>query len=196
MQYLIILMCALLSCTKVTTQGYVAKGNIKSKADSIYANCVVFAFVTLIFSFSVRGGISTDILLYAVLFGICSSGFQIFYALALEAGPFSATCMIINLSMAVNIIFACIYYGEALTVIKLIGLILCLFALFLNSRSDGKKVNVVMNEEKPETEEVVYEDGTGSFTFKADNGTTTLVWNDENEDAGKDMVFEYLGIVD
>ena len=62
--------------------------------------------------------------------------------------------------------------------------------------TDGKKVNVVMNEEKPETEEVVYEDGTGSFTFKADNGTTTLVWNDENEDAGKDMVFEYLGIVD
>ena len=142
MDFTIILICAMLSCTKVTTQGYVAKGNVRTTADSVLANCMVFALVSVIFSFSVRNGINTNIFVYAVLFGICSSSFQIFYALALESGPFSATCMIINLSMVVNVVYSYIFYDEKFTVIKVIGVILCLFALFLNTRSDGRKINI------------------------------------------------------
>ena len=142
MQFIIILLCALLSCTKVTTQGYVAKGNVRSTADSVLANCMVFGLVSLIFSVSVRNGINTEIFLYAILFGVFSSLFQVFYALALESGPFSATCMLINLSMVVNVGFSLIYYGEKITVIKVIGVILCFLALFLNTRSDGRKINV------------------------------------------------------
>ena len=109
MQYIIIIICALLSCTKVTIQGYVAKENVKSTFDSVFANCLVFAFTSLIFSVSLRNGINPNIIIYAILFGIFSSSFQIFYALALEAGPFSATCMLVNLSMVVPVVFSLVF---------------------------------------------------------------------------------------
>jgi len=142
MKFIIILICALLSCTKVTTQGYVAKGNVKNTSDSVFANCLVFALTALIFSLSLKNGINYGVIIYAILFGIFSSTFQIFYALALEAGPFSATCMIINLSMVVPVVFSLVFFNEKLTIIKLVGMFLCLFALFLNTRSDGKKINL------------------------------------------------------
>lgn len=142
MKYIVILICALLSCTKVTTQGFVAKGNVKSTADSVFANCLVFGLVSVIFSLSVRNGINTDILMYALFFGVFSSAFQIFYALALKSGPFSATCMLINLSMVVNVVYSFLYYDEGLSAVKIAGVILCFFALFLNTRSDGKRINL------------------------------------------------------
>lgn len=142
MQYIIILICSFLSCTKVTTQGYVARGNIKNTADSVFANCLVFFFTFIIFSISLKGGIKSGTVFYAIIFGILSSSFQVFYAMALESGPFSATCMLLNLSMSIPVVFSIIYFKEELTAVKLIGVILCLFALFLNSRSDGRKINL------------------------------------------------------
>ena len=142
MQFLFILICSIMSCIKVTTQGYIAKENVRNTKDSVFANCVVFAFTAIIFSVSLRNKFDWNIIYYALFFGIFSSSFQIFYALALEAGPFSATCMTINFSMIVPIIFSLIFLGEKLTVAKVIGMSLCLFALFLNSRSDGRKINI------------------------------------------------------
>ena len=141
MQFIIIIICALLSCTKVSIQGFVAKGNVKNISDSVFANCLVFAFTALIFSISLRNGINSGVIIYAVLFGIFSSSFQIFYALALQAGPFSATCMILNLNMLLPVTFSTLFFNEELTVTKLVGMFLCLFALFLNTRSDGRKIN-------------------------------------------------------
>ena len=47
-----------------------------------------------------------------------------------------------------------------------------------------------------ESEEVIYDDGTGTFTFAAeDDGSTTLTWDDATEHIADDMVFEYVGFV-
>ena len=46
------------------------------------------------------------------------------------------------------------------------------------------------------TETVEYENGTGSFTFQvAEDGTTTLLWDDAMEHIADGTVFEYSGIV-
>lgn len=142
MAILIILICALLSCTKVTIQGYLSKGNIKNTTDSVLANCLVFAFTFIIFSLSLKNGINLSVVCYSIWFGVLSVSFQVFYALALKAGPFSASCMLINLNMVVPVIFSIIYYNETATITKVIGIILCLTALFLNIKNDGKKVNI------------------------------------------------------
>lgn len=141
MQYLIILICAILSCTKVTIQGCLSKGNIKNTTDSVLANCLIFAFTFILFSVSLRNGINVSVIYYSVLFGIFGASFQVFYALALKSGPFSATCMLINLSMVVPVVFSLIFYNEKATVLKVIGILLCSLALFLNIKSDGKKIN-------------------------------------------------------
>ncbi|MBE7039739.1 MAG: hypothetical protein E7398_03305 [Ruminococcaceae bacterium] len=141
MQLLIITFCSFLSCLKVTIQGNLAKGDIKNTTDSVLANCLVFASTAVLFSISARGGINTGIIFYALAFGILSASFQIFYALALKSGPFSATCMLVNLSMVIPVVFSVIFINEKLTVVKIIGVILCLLALFLNTHKDGKKFN-------------------------------------------------------
>lgn len=142
MAYLIILLSALASCAKVTVQGYLSRGNIKNSTDSVLANCVIFAFTFLLFSVGLRNGINLPVIGYSAAFGILSVSFQVFYALALKSGPFSATCMLVNLSMVLPVIFSSIYYKEAVTVTKSIGIILCALALFLNVKGDGKKINL------------------------------------------------------
>ncbi len=141
MAFLLIVLCGLLSCTKVTIQGQLAKGSIENTADSALANCLVFFFTSVLFSLSLGSRIDLGMIWYAVLFGLFSASFQIFYALALKSGPFSATCMLVNLGMVIPVVFSFIVFNEQITVIKAIGVILCLLALFLNTKSDGKKIN-------------------------------------------------------
>ena len=53
------------------------------------------------------------------------------------------------------------------------------------------KTNLVLKENgDAESEEVVYEDGTGTIVF-TDGNPLTLVWNDEKEHAADDMVFTW-----
>lgn len=141
MQYLIILLCAALSCTKVTIQGHLSKVSIRNATDSILANSLIFAFTFILFFASLRNGINISVICYSILFGILGVSFQVFYALSLKSGPFSASCMLINLSMVLPVIFSLTYYNEKVTITKVVGIILCLSALFLNIKSDGKKVN-------------------------------------------------------
>jgi len=142
MAYLIILLCAFLSCAKVTVQGYLSRGNINNSTDSVLANCMIFAFTSVLFAYGLRTGINLTVVAYATVFGLLSVSFQAFYALSLKEGPFATTTMIINLSMILPIVFSVIFYNEKVTVTKVIGFILCVLALFLNVKSDGKKVNL------------------------------------------------------
>ncbi len=142
MAYLLIIVCGLLSCTKVTIQGRLAKGNIENAVDSALANCFVFFFTAILFSVSLRNGINFGMIWYAALFGLFSASFQIFYALALKSGPFSATCMLINLGMVIPVVFSFFVFHEKITIIRVVGVILCLLALFLNTKNDGKKIHL------------------------------------------------------
>ncbi|MBR3202471.1 MAG: hypothetical protein IKF60_02665 [Solobacterium sp.] len=55
--------------------------------------------------------------------------------------------------------------------------------------TNGVRKNLVFNEDgSVASEEIVYENGKGSFKF---DGTNKLVWTDEQEHAADDMIFEY-----
>lgn len=142
MQLLLILLCTIFSCSKVTTQGFLAKGNIKNITDALLANGFVFFFVSLLFSLSMRDGVNMPVLCYAAVFGLLSVSFQVFYSLSFQTGPFAITSMIINLNMIVPVIFSIIYFHETPTVTKVIGVLLALTSLFFNVKSDDKKVNL------------------------------------------------------
>ena len=142
MKYLILVLCGFLSCSKVTIQGRMARKSIINTNDSILANCLTFALTSLLFSVSIGKGIDKNIIIYAALFGICSASFQIFYALALKSGPFSITCLLVNLNMILPAIYSIIFFNEKLTVIKCIGMALCIVALVLNTQNDGKKASL------------------------------------------------------
>ena len=63
--------------------------------------------------------------------------------------------------------------------------------------NDAVKKIVTFAEDGSVAEETVeYENGTGSFTFAvAEDGTTTLTWDDAMEHIADETVFEYSGIV-
>ena len=142
MSILIIVICGLLSCTKVTTQGSLARKSIFNANDAILANCCIFALTALMFSMSLFKGIDVPVIGYAALFGAFSASFQIFYALALRSGPFSITCMLVNLGMVLPVSYSLLFLGERLTLVKGIGLALCLIALFLNTQRDNAKISL------------------------------------------------------
>lgn len=139
MAFVVIFLISLFASVKVTTQGYVAKENVRNSFDAIIMNNMVFGIASLVFSLSLGKQIEPMVILYAVASGLCVAPFQIFYALALEKGPFSATCMIVNLSMLIPIIFSLVFYGEELTILKVLGVILCFIAMFLNTKTDNTK---------------------------------------------------------
>ena len=141
MKYLILVLCGFLSCMKVTIQGRLARKSIITTYDSIFANCLVFAFTALIFSVALGEKIKMDIIGYAALFGVFSASFQIFYALALKSGPFSISCLMVNLSMVLPAVFSVVFLDEKLTVLKVIGVLLCITALVLNTKKDNVKAN-------------------------------------------------------
>ena len=49
--------------------------------------------------------------------------------------------MIVNLNMILPVTFSFFYFNEKITVTKIIGVFLCLLALFLNMKRDNKKVS-------------------------------------------------------
>ena len=142
MTYLTILLCAFMSCAKVTIQGYLSKGNIKNSTDSTLANCIIFGCTFILFSSAIRKEITPAVICYSALFGALGVAFQVFYSLSLKSGPFSASCMLVNLNMVLPVVFSIVFYDESVTATKVIGIILCLFALFLNIQNDGKKINL------------------------------------------------------
>lgn len=72
------------------------------------------------------------------------------------------------------------------------------FCLFngeeLVNHGDGVYKIVTFNEDGEPTEDVQYEDGAVSFKFNETGDK--ILWNDEKEDAGKDMEFERTEIIE
>ena len=132
MQYLIIAISAFFASAKVIFQGRLAKGNIQGIIDSVLANCMLFGIISIMFSVSAFGGINSGVILHSIIFGVLSASFQIFYALALQSGPFSATCMMVNLNILIPVVIAAVCLGEKITIFRVVGVILCLLGLFLN----------------------------------------------------------------
>jgi len=62
----------------------------------------------------------------------------------------------------------------------------------LVNHGDGVYKIVTYTDDVNFTEDVQYEDGSASFELVDGN----LIWNDEKEDAGNDMTFEYVEIAD
>ena len=141
MGFVMIFLCAFFSCAKVTAQGRLARQSFKNTDDAMPANCLIFALTALMFSVSLAKGVNINVIRYSVFFGVLSASFQVFYAMALKTGPFSITCMLINLGMIVPSVFSIAFLGEKLTVMKVIGFILCVASISLSTKGSDEKIN-------------------------------------------------------
>lgn len=127
----------LLSAAKVTVQSFFGKKSIKTAADSIAFNGLVFGFIALISGGFLIGGCALPTVIFGALFGIGSVCFQFAYTRALSTGPVSLTVMLCGLANVVPTLFSVIVYHDECGPLKVAGILLSLAALMLNVKKYG-----------------------------------------------------------
>ena len=141
-QFLLVLLLAVLACIKVTVQGFVSRGHIRTTQDSVWFNAMVFAviaaFLVLLFP---MGEITGTLVLYASVVTITTVVFQVCYTIALKTGPVSLTVLIGNFHVLITTSFSCLFLGESLYLSQMAGIALLILSMYLGSESkpDEKK---------------------------------------------------------
>ena len=137
MDLIIILCLCVIATLKVTIQGHFAKQNVKTQADAVFFNGLIFFFTALMviknaFPFK------TPVFIFGAVFGVLSVLFQLFYIKAMSCGNVSLTVMMVNLAMIFPIAVSIFFYGEKLNFLRFSGLVLTVIALVLSTgKADG-----------------------------------------------------------
>ena len=73
-------------------------------------------------------------LLLAPLFGILYTVRMYMFYKGTQAGPLTLTILFVNISLILPLLFSVIFLGERLTMIKIIGILIIIFIIFMSSR--------------------------------------------------------------
>lgn len=130
---LIIIFClCIIATSKVTVQGFFSKKHIKTVADAIFFNGLIFLFSSLIF-LKYAFPINAPVFLFGAVFGFLTVLFQLSYIKAMSCGNVSITVMLVNFSMIIPITVSVLFYDEKVTVLRFLGILLTALAFILST---------------------------------------------------------------
>lgn len=142
LQFLLVVLLAVLACIKVTIQGFASRNHIRTTLDSVWFNALLFTVITvfLVILFPM-GEINDTLVFYAALMTLTTVVFQVCYTIALNSGPVSLTVLIGNFHVLITTTFSCVVLGEKLYLTQMVGIALLVTSMFLGSQSkpDEKK---------------------------------------------------------
>ncbi|MBR4867292.1 MAG: hypothetical protein IKU11_11415 [Clostridia bacterium] len=134
-------MCILAS-SKAMIQSRFAKSMTKTPVDALVFNGIVFVVTAMFGTPALFRGIDLPTLVAGGIFGLASVCFQLFYVESFITGPVSMTVLVVNSGMMIPILVSHFLYNEALTLNRIIGIIITLFAFyFACGRGQEEKVN-------------------------------------------------------
>ncbi len=133
MQYAIVALLCSLATAKVTLQSNFSKKHVNNIADATFFNGLVFVFSALLFAVNIPGT-PLGVWLYAAAFAVFTVMFQLSYTEALKYGSVSITVMMTNLSMIIPTLFSFFAYGESLSPLRAIGIVLTLLTFVIGTR--------------------------------------------------------------
>jgi len=136
-KYLLVLCTALLSTAKVTCQGRFAKSGIKTAADSVLFNIIIFGTAALFFSPGLIY-LTPPILCYAAIYAACTVAFQITYTMALSSGNVSLAVMFANFGTVIPVLVSCAL-GESPPFSRIIGITLIICSLIIVAKPSPRK---------------------------------------------------------
>ncbi len=135
-----LLVClGLLANVKVLAQ---KKANVTGVLGAVAFNNVIFMFTTLSFVVFLGTKVSPTTLILSVLFGAATVLYQLLFILAINKGPVSISVLIANFSVLPVSVYGLIC-GEAAKPARIIGLVLVLISLALNTRRENKKAGAL-----------------------------------------------------
>ena len=132
MKYLIILCTAFLSTAKVSCQSAFAKKGVKTAADSIFFNAMIFTAAALFFSPGLAS-LTPMVIPYAALYAACTVAFQVTYTLALSNGNVSIAVMFANFGTLIPVLVS-LTLGECPSAVRLIGISLTVCSLVIMAK--------------------------------------------------------------
>ena len=102
--------------------------------------------LTCVICFLVVGGapeISGFTVMLGIIFGVTTVLQQFFSLLAYECGPFAYTAVIVSMSTIIPALSGCIFWGEDISTVQIVGMVLMLlcFILSVDFSSRGKKTS-------------------------------------------------------
>ena len=138
MKYLIVFTTALLATMKVSFQSSFAKKGVRTGADSVFFNMLIFAAAALPF-FPYLFTAPAPVFLFAGLLAVCNVTFQLTYTRALSEGSVSVAVMFANFGMLVPIVLSCILYGDRPSVLRIVGIALTVLAFLVTVKRGANK---------------------------------------------------------
>ncbi len=138
MKYLIVFTTALLSTMKVSFQSSFAKKGVRTGADSVFFNMLIFSAAALLFCPYLFTA-SLPVFLFAALYAACNVTFQLTYTRALSEGNVSVAVMFANFGMLVPIAISCIFYGDRPSALRIVGIVLTAVAFLVTVKPGGSK---------------------------------------------------------
>lgn len=130
MKYLIVFVLCTLATAKMSLQSAFGKKSVKNTADALCFNALIFIFSGIVFLYKVVG-CPAPVWIYAALGAVASVAFQLTYTRALAAGNVSLTVLIVNLALVINVLVSYLFYGDDISVVRLVGIILTVLAFIL-----------------------------------------------------------------
>ncbi len=131
MKYLLVFILCLLATSKMSIQGAFGKKFVINTADAICFNGLIFLFSAIVFSYAIIG-CPWQVWVYAALGAVCSVLYQITYIKALAIGNVSLTVLIVNLGLVINVLFSYFFYGDSISPLRFVGILLTIGTFFLS----------------------------------------------------------------
>ena len=176
MKYLLVLTTASLATMKVSFQSAFAKKGVRSSADGIFFNMLIFAASALLFLpylFKASGAV----LLCGAIYAVCNVSFQLTYTRALAAGNVSVAVMFANFGMLVPILLSCILYGDRPSGLRIAGIALTAMAFLVTVKRGNSKgerrylvfalLAMLLNGASLSVQKIVGAQGIGGLSFVA-----------------------------
>lgn len=138
LQFILIVLVALFSCTKVTLQSFAGRAHIRSLRDSLYFNFLFFVFVSLsLFLFFPMAKPTKWMVLSGLVMSITTVIYQVFYSIALTKGPVSLAAMIVNFNTLVTTVLSIVVFREKVYLSYILGIILFLVSIILSKKDEN-----------------------------------------------------------
>lgn len=132
--FTVLIAAAVLGAAKVLLQSRVTRTLLSNSTDFVLYNAIVFLEVgtvyVLINGLSIPNG---RVMLYALLYSVFNSVFQIMYSTAVKNGPVSISALLSYFSVVFTALFGFVHFHEALTALKLIGFVFFAASLILSA---------------------------------------------------------------
>lgn len=130
---LVVALCAIAAC-KVLAQRVGAGRHVHNTTDSILFITAFFFFTSFAFLPPFLADLPAGATVaYAVGGAVLNLGFQVSYTIALTTGPVGLTCLLSSLAMLIPVLGASVLLEESFGIFRMIGLVLTLVALTLNT---------------------------------------------------------------